>query len=453
MAFGAPPRVEAIRSIEPLAEAGVMAGTGCIGAGYDVFGAYAEVTALKRQLVDFAAWETDPSTGLKRPTIVEVRTDAGSGSVYRVEGRSVREFQSNMATKASLSGSYGFFAGSADARFDLSLQQTTSLAFAEVRDRYLYWKLLLPPPSMLRAHLKPAVQEMIDEADPAELIDAYGTHYLASVLVGALASYSCAVETSTRNSKMSIGAAAELSYRWLTGSGKGGMSTEQQTAVTDFQKSSVSHVRVQGGDQSLAGKLLDPGGFGPWRQSVPDHLAMADLDDDSLRPVSMLAQGSRRAVLEAAIAARFAAHPPAPEAVIIPVFAWHHLSSEDKTPLSRWYYSTQPDGPSGWNTVTSVQFYAFRDGSNEPELRPVYRFRADNPPRYRLHMDPNLGQGWGQGAVAFYAWPTPGPGRVPFDGYVSDATPHSGWHYQPTGTPVGRWTVRQSGVFFVPKLG
>jgi hypothetical protein len=422
--------------------AGQIAGADSIGWSYDVFGGtFGGPSSTRVPLFDLGAPVADPVSGQSRPAFVRVQAPR-SAQFVRVESRQSRNIQTELATRAKLSGSYGFFAGEVSASFSESVRSSSEFHFVQESDRLLVYLLRLSFEGSDRAALIERARTDIDGLDPQRLYEAYGTHYLRTLFIGAKASYNCATNTTSYKSQMSVAAAAELSYKFLTGQIKGSMSASQKSAFESLQQNSTIRVFADGGDITLARQIMD-GQYGAWLASVNSHLAFVELNDDSLAPLSDLAEGERRRELEAAYLRFAESQALEPEATLGPVYAFH---VSDKAG-SRWCYSLNKDDQPRWQRL-GTPFRAF----SKPQAGtvPIYRHTAANPERYHLSTQRAPGNGWSEATEpAFHAYPGGGDGREAVYGFTANATAAtSGWHYCPAREVKG-WT-NQGVVFYAP---
>ena len=436
---------------------GRLAGSDALGSGYDPFDEYGRATSLRHRLVDLGGDQRvtlatpgtdEPQPATTRQLIRVVQVNEGDAGLC--EGSTLSEFSSTFAAAVSLKGAYGYFKGEMDAAFDRSQSTMTRSHFVEVTQKAYYYKLELPTPAALRdAHLSPAARDDLAHMAPAELVRQYGTHYLATLLVGGRCTYSCRVDTARFESEIGIAAAAKLSLRSMLGGAETKMSAKETQAVESLQSSSRSRARVFGGDPRLAHAILH-GGYEAWLESLPRNMVFCALGRDSLVPISeLISETSRKREVEAAIDDAKRAHPLPDDPSIVPV---HRLHADSP---SRWYFTTDPDprrAPRGLGAIPGLPFDVF----DKPAAgtAPVYRLSAaSGPSRFMLSMDPTSRHGWGEATVAFHAYPGDGAGRQAVRGFTCNATSAtSGWYYT-TEDRVNSWTCKEPATFFVPHAG
>jgi hypothetical protein len=417
-------------------------GLDSIGFSYDVFtGKYASPEATRVALFDLGDLKPVQTQWgrYSKPDTVHIQKLEGA-NITATSGTRARDYQTNLASRAGLSGGFGFFRGSLEAEFNEIQRRSTVFNFVTQNDEYNIALLTIDPKGAdIRQYVRPHVVEDLETMAPAELFDTYGTHYLRGLIVGAAATYSAATNTTKYSSDVDITTAAEWSYLGATGQeAEANMEVRYREAVQEFRQASTIEVRARGGRAEFAGKILK-GSYEDWRDSIEEHMTFASLNDRSLRPIwELLADPARRAELEAAYEAYAGGFDPEPDPSIAPVYGY----SVDNP--RRWYYSLSrsdmADG--GWRLHDEPFFYV----STEPgdDRMPVYRHAAPNPIRYRLSVDPVGRHGWSDETDSDPVWYAygpdagDGPDRVAIYGYVDpNNRGTSGWFYNVREEPRG----------------
>ena len=428
-----------------------LPGTDSIGMGYNVFtGAYATPNSTTNQLFSLGEWEElELSEGVfLKPKAVHVQT-LQQGGVVRSEGKTSREYQASVATKAGMKGSYGFFSGSLSVEFTSNERRCTTYSFVSQTDRFHKYLLTLAPDQSLADLVRPNVRTDLDTMPPDQLFDTYGTHYLESLIIGATSVYSSATNTSEYSSKIDIKTALELQYKVLTKSLSGNLSTEQKTAISSLNSSSHLEIFVQGGQAELAHTIFD-GSYQQWIDSIGRNMAFIGLNQNSLQPIWSLCNGTRRDQLAAAYETYAHRHPPELPPDIVRI---HHFSTN--VTKSRHYHSQHVDDypDKDWQLDDGrFKFYAYM---NPGEGRiPIYIHQSlkNDPKRFKLSPQQKIGHGWADSTkIAFYAYPDRGDDRVAVFGFTSnDDSSHHGWLYT-TDEGVAKWS-RNETTFYAPKV-
>jgi len=427
---------------------------GCISLSmsYDVFDSqYASPGATRKTLFNLGDEEEYSTTDGNYLKYQGVRVQpVERGQIVRIEGNNSTEFQIDRAAKVNLSGSYGFFSGSLSAEYSDNIRKCTAFRFISMTDQYHVYLLSLNVDGNLRDALTSSAREAIDHADPDELFAEYGTHYLKSLYIGATAVFSAAVNSTLFQSSSSISAAAELSYKSLTGQLSGGGSASQQTAVNKFNESSTIRISAQGGKIELAHKIAN-GNYDEWIASVRKHLAFVDFHRDSLQPLwNLCGDEARRELLQRKYHEYAGAnYPLQDDAQIVPIYAYHTYGKHPDT--SRWFYSQDPDVMPKWELKKKVAFYAYK--SKVPGTVPVYEHTASSPQRFKFSRKVKEGNHWSDGKEppAFYAYDSRGDGRIAINQFSAEKNSgQSGWYYNQART-VNGW-VSSGPAFYTPEI-
>lgn len=426
----------------------LLPGTDSIGCGYDVFGRFADVDSVRRSLFDLGEskkFSTKDGTYYK-PDSVTVLWRRGTNYIES-SGTRMSEYQTELAGEVGLTGTYGFFEGSADVWFDRSHRRCAAFSFVSQIQLTRVATLRLDPNGDVRELLKPHVAHDLATMAPKTLFDTYGTHYLRGVVIGARMSYSAATNTTTYSGTTGFAQAARLAYEGASGQLSGHEKTRHRKTIEQFERSSRVHIEAVGGrSELLNGNTLDAKRFQQWIDSISDRMVFVSIPERGLEPVWELCADDDRKV-ELAEAFEEYARAPAPEPIVVPVYAYHA-----KTPPSRWYYSTNPDEKHGWRLHGGDEFtfYAATEPGEE-ERKPVWLQTAggsrDDPERYKLSLSKKGTNKWSDGKrIAFYAYDERGPDRVPIYQYnAKKDSDHSGWHYR-TERDVSGWN--ENGVAF-----
>lgn len=184
----------------------------------------------------------------------------------------VTESEESFSTKLSatfgLSGTYEGFTGAFSAYFRQDTSVTESY-FYSLRGKTIQLYTVKLPPDVAQ-YVLPAVTEAIAEALAskrfAELFTTYGTHYIASVSAGGMATLSISTQKSSTVNEMSVGAAVEAEYEAIA---KAKASVDYSTVDKAFLSASITHCQTTGGDPKYGSRIMDGNGnFDLWVDSV-----------------------------------------------------------------------------------------------------------------------------------------------------------------------------------------
>jgi hypothetical protein len=285
-------------------------GLDALGAGYNVFGAYESAKSITHSLLDWGDSETftpDNQRHYSIPTVVEGRR-AGPADLYTESGWTFREYCEQLNTKTRLSGSFAFFSASLEVEFSQDVAESYEYAYTTVFDRNPHFHLKLRPYLPLPDMVKRPIRQALDQMQPSQLFDTYGTHFVASLVVGtkALASYSTLKSRFTQKEKLSI--SAEMSYKTFA---RASVEHTTQTASTlrQFNDASTSHIRVYGGRQEQGTHCQTYEQWKAWADTAhQDPVFIEFLDAGSLKPIwELCTNESRKSFLREAYKAYAAA--------------------------------------------------------------------------------------------------------------------------------------------------
>lgn len=215
----------------------------------------------------------------------------------KYESKSSEELNTSSSISLGLEGSYGAF--SAEVSIKYSTSYTSSNSFEHLMERALVqsFKLTLPKSSSLRDYLKAEAKSDIDTMDATALVKKYGTHFLWEGIYGGRWDYSQSISKYSCTTSSEMEASFEANYGDFV-SGK-----VEQTSQTDkirTEEQSDAYFHCYGGKPETLAK-----GYETWAASVKEgNFVLVEFTDDSLQPLSVLAEGSaRQAEILAAIEA------------------------------------------------------------------------------------------------------------------------------------------------------
>ncbi|KAH7430363.1 hypothetical protein KP509_09G095600 [Ceratopteris richardii] len=217
-----------------------------------------------------------------------------TSSYYVSTGRSIEEFSSSFNSYTQVEGSYIFFSSAISASIGRESAQSLEKEFSMVQDDLQYYTLQLPPASNLVSYLQESVRKAIDESTAlTQLFDDYGTHYVAGLIMGGSATYTCSTSKTKFQSSVDLKVVAEMSYKQVVGSITAGQSTQYGNEIKSFQENSEIKVDTRGGAPTLGGDayVKDPQA---WKDSVERNLTFANFLKQGLIGIWNLASTAKR---------------------------------------------------------------------------------------------------------------------------------------------------------------
>lgn len=288
-----------------------MPGVGVLGCGYDVFGEYANATSIRSRALTLGALtkfnpynDGDTNHNYQKPASVTL-TVSEHGNFSSISGSNYIDFSNQLAVKAGLSGSYGFFSGSIQSNFDLSKAGSSHLDFARVTDQYDEWVISLPDTStdefkqLLTKDFKADIND--SALSPLTLFGKYGTHILRSIIVGARADYSVSTQITSTSQKWDCGLYAKVSYNNLVSNVSASIGVYDTNTYRQYLKNSSSTLRVWGGDVRYSNFAGDSAVKTKWIESIRSNPVFCDFAPQGLVPIwSFCSSPARRqAVMDA----------------------------------------------------------------------------------------------------------------------------------------------------------
>ncbi|KND04553.1 uncharacterized protein SPPG_00278 [Spizellomyces punctatus DAOM BR117] len=277
----------------------ILPGSDFVGCGYNVLrGFYADATSCGARLFQldkdgFEQVEIARGYLFSKPKLITEHPAIGT-QFWTASGTSIKEFVSQVNSRTKIEGEYNFFSGSIESDFGQSTAENSQMSFSKVQYNVDLYTLQLPPSSTASKLVDPKVQTDIDNMDPFQLFNTYGTHYVASLVMGGRAVYTSSTNKFDFSSKFSLDIVAKASYKALTGSISAEEELKFRNDIRSFNENSTTHLRTTGGSPGLGGDSF-PEHANDWAKSVIDYIAFVDfLDFNSLQPIWGLASTPAR---------------------------------------------------------------------------------------------------------------------------------------------------------------
>ncbi|KAI0683623.1 hypothetical protein BC835DRAFT_1423177 [Cytidiella melzeri] len=223
-----------------------------LGATYVVLGGrYAESRSTRQQVIDWSKCEFRQQEYGGRtysvPAVVDYLSNTG-GDYYSCSGTSATEYMQELSIHAGFDVKVPGFSASTSVDFSKSELQNLSHAFARVTSEVTHYNLTLHQPQEIIPLLKPWFVDVLENMEPFELYDMYGTHLLSSLIIGGRALFLTATDTRSYSSELSFSFAAERSASFKLAEGNMSMSAEERAAMDSFNESSECWVTTKGGN-------------------------------------------------------------------------------------------------------------------------------------------------------------------------------------------------------------
>ncbi len=269
-------------------------GTDIIGFGYDVFGEYANQKSKKSYCLFEYKQYSNQMIGNKTYSVPQkvIIENISEHIIKTVSGESVREYASNLSAQVGLAYDGLFFSGSVNSSISQSTSGSTMSYYFTYMDANTKWRISLDTRNIdaLKTMLEPQFKIDIDNMDPAELFETYGTHYIASAYLGGRADYNSISTISENTVTRDIELAVEAKYKSV--SGNTALSSSNQNTLKNAK--TETKLRVIGGNSEYANNIADPVTYEKWASGIADMPVLCDFDNKSLRPIWEFASTPKR---------------------------------------------------------------------------------------------------------------------------------------------------------------
>ncbi|KAI0693082.1 hypothetical protein BC835DRAFT_1416168 [Cytidiella melzeri] len=230
----------------------LIPGLRTLGSTYDVLrGQYADSLSTKQQVIDWDKTEFHPQEfGGKTYNVSEaVNFNYNTkGNYYSSSGTTATEYIMELSSHADLGVGFRGFSASASVDFTKSQLQNLSHAFTRVTHEATHYSLSLIPPTEIRPLLKSWFVNDLENMEPLDLYQKYGTHLLNSLTIGGRALFLTATDTRSYSSEISFSVAAKISASYKLADGHMELSAEERAAMNSFNASSEFSITTKGGD-------------------------------------------------------------------------------------------------------------------------------------------------------------------------------------------------------------
>jgi hypothetical protein len=256
-----------------------------LGAGYDVFTAYADAEFVRNPVLDLEALNSAGKLG---------QFPVDKFTVNQLQGTTIDEYVTSLGVSAGLSGSYGFFSGSINSTLSQMGSVTTQWSFAtiQVKHRVYGLSVVRMEATDLQRYLLPDFADDINsDLDPAVLFQLYGTHVIGKLVVGGRLDYNLSAWISSEQQKRNIGVYAEAKFD----SGFASLDLNTTFDYSTYRSQYVSQEQVSMasvGGQGSSARIWTDGDYTAWVDTVWEHPVFCDFGADPwLIPIWDLAAG------------------------------------------------------------------------------------------------------------------------------------------------------------------
>jgi hypothetical protein len=256
-----------------------------VGDGYNVFGEYANMSALMAPVLDY---QKMASAGVVNVSYPDTTTS------ITVAGNSEATYSNSYSIDLGVSGSYESFSGSFSSHFASTSSSKDTYAYTTIQSKVRKVSVQISPafstnPVSLRPYLTPAAQAAIDGADatytqPNALFAAYGTHVLAWGYYGGRLDYNSLTDSTEYTGSTSVGVEAQFGFDNGISSADASTNVQVKNDYSSFQAHTNTSLFLVGGN-SVAGLQgqLSAAGYSAWASDFdnPANQVLCDFDTNN----------------------------------------------------------------------------------------------------------------------------------------------------------------------------
>lgn len=267
-------------------------GKDIIGHGYDVFGRYANT----KSITDYPIFNFSKVEKMKNgydhnlPKFVKIK-NISDHLIKTVEGSSKSEYITNLSQNMGLSGKAFFFKASIDNQFNEDNSSVSELLYYTYMDINTKWKVSLDIRNMdsLISYLDPQFKLDLNNLEPSELFELYGTHIIASAYLGGRIDYTTCTELNSNVSTTDVKTAIKAKYGMIQGN----------VTLGEGSKATLSKVKTQTKFNVIGGSSeyttnLNHDQYESWAEGIKSKPVLCGFNDKSLMPIWLLTNDASR---------------------------------------------------------------------------------------------------------------------------------------------------------------
>lgn len=256
-----------------------------LGKGYDITLHYAYSPDIKESVLDL--------NSLIKDNLVKRDLNLTSGTFESVEGSTIYEYQSHLASKVSVSveGNYlglGSFAAEVSKTFSEDKASKEEYAFATSSSRIIKdaYYISEKDPDKLINYVSNQFKEDALKLTPQDLVKKYGTHVMLGGILGARLDYHMSAQKKSLSSQLNIGAyakaKAEATYKGVSAGGSIETEVDKQYGETYITSNVTTSTKVYGGKPEYAQSVQNENDYNEWIESIEGREIWCDYYPESL---------------------------------------------------------------------------------------------------------------------------------------------------------------------------
>ncbi|MAX78543.1 MAG: hypothetical protein CL843_00005 [Crocinitomicaceae bacterium] len=290
-------------------EENFVPGTDIAGYGYNIFGEYARMSSRK----DYCLFDLKDMKKIRIgkdeydiPKYLNIK-NISQHDIKTVEGDSKRDYAMSLSAKVGFTFEAMVFSGSVEGSYDFESSESEHYYYYTVMDAIDKWQVSIETRDLegLKAFLEPQFKKDLENMDPYELFDHYGTHYISSAFIGGRIDYTSESKVSEGTTTQAIAAAVNASYGNFTGD------TEMETSDSQTLKNAETKTKLStiGGNSEFLKSTDDSDNYSKWVEGISEKPVLCDFPKGGLRPIWEFASAARQKELNEAFDELCKKHP------------------------------------------------------------------------------------------------------------------------------------------------
>lgn len=235
-----------------------------LGCGYNVFGNYASVDALKQQVLDVSKLIADQQM---------VRERYDTYEFPHVISHTIREYSEQMSQKANAGGSFMGFGGQIRTNFSESSTKKTENYFATQSHLVKKYGVYVKGTANLKNYLTPEAKALINDPQvPATaLFDIFGHYVLVDTITGGRIDYSITADSTASSSFENFSFAVKAEYNVLFAKANAGAEYEKIKNKQAYIMNRETEFKKYGGGPIYETQVSDPTALANWENSLENQ--------------------------------------------------------------------------------------------------------------------------------------------------------------------------------------
>lgn len=261
-----------------------------LGCGYDLFDEFADPEYVKEPILDYT--KLSEAGAISKVILDKSEFTSTSGSTHS-------EYSESLATKACVSGNYGYFSGSLKTSFETSRFSSSDYEFATVHADIKKTAYIVKDRNNLE-YVKSFLSENFITAlnDPNttahDIFYRFGTHLMTGVILGARMDYNLSAQKTSSSGSQSISALAKARFKSAFKSYSASLEVNSNVSWSDYFSQEDVRTNVVGGASQYGMNIHTDSDYSAWIDSIESKGVFSNFYTDSLVPLWSLAATQER---------------------------------------------------------------------------------------------------------------------------------------------------------------